>query len=136
MLLGLPSILRAQQPVDVFPAQFELNGLHEGRQLLVTGPAQRDLTRTATYATEPANVVRVSTSGYVRPIGKGAAVILIPGLSSSRDVYAAEAKLLTTSLHLIQIAGPNASGPSQLIESATILLASNHHRDHNTGDVR
>jgi len=68
--------------------------------------------------------------------GKGAAVILIPGLSSSRDVYAAEAKLLTTSLHLIQIAGPNASGPSQLIESATILLASNHHRDHNTGDVR
>jgi pimeloyl-ACP methyl ester carboxylesterase len=52
--------------------------------------------------------------------GKGPDVILIPGLSSSRDVYAAEAKLLTPNyrLHLIQIAGfagepagPNATGP-------------------------
>ena len=52
--------------------------------------------------------------------GKGPDVILIPGLSSSRDVYAAEAKLLTGNyrLHLIQIAGfsgdpagPNATGP-------------------------
>jgi pimeloyl-ACP methyl ester carboxylesterase len=52
--------------------------------------------------------------------GKGTDVILIPGLSSSRDVYAAEAKLLTANyrLHLIQIAGfagdpagPNATGP-------------------------
>jgi pimeloyl-ACP methyl ester carboxylesterase len=52
--------------------------------------------------------------------GKGTDVILIPGLSSSRDVYATEAKLLTANyrLHLIQIAGfagdpagPNASGP-------------------------
>jgi len=52
--------------------------------------------------------------------GKGADVILIPGLSSSRDVYAAEAKLLTANyrLHLVQVAGfagdpagPNATGP-------------------------
>jgi pimeloyl-ACP methyl ester carboxylesterase len=52
--------------------------------------------------------------------GKGPDVILIPGLSSSRDVYAAEAKLLvpTHRLHLVQIAGfagdpagPNATGP-------------------------
>ncbi len=52
--------------------------------------------------------------------GKGTDVILIPGLSSSREVYAAEAKLLTVNyrLHLIQIAGfagdpagPNATGP-------------------------
>jgi pimeloyl-ACP methyl ester carboxylesterase len=52
--------------------------------------------------------------------GKGADVILIPGLSSSRDVYAAEVKLLTANyrLHLIQVAGfagdpagPNATGP-------------------------
>jgi pimeloyl-ACP methyl ester carboxylesterase len=50
----------------------------------------------------------------------GTDVILIPGLSSSRDVYAAEAKLLTANyrVHLIQIAGfagdpagPNATGP-------------------------
>jgi len=52
--------------------------------------------------------------------GKGPDVILIPGLASSRDVYDAEAKLLTANyrLHLIQIAGfagdpagPNATGP-------------------------
>jgi pimeloyl-ACP methyl ester carboxylesterase len=52
--------------------------------------------------------------------GKGPDVILIPGLSSSRDVFAAEATLLAPRyrLHLIQIAGfagepagPNASGP-------------------------
>ncbi len=51
---------------------------------------------------------------------KVADVILIPGLSSSRDVYAAEAKLLvpTHRLHLVQIAGfagdpagRNATGP-------------------------
>jgi pimeloyl-ACP methyl ester carboxylesterase len=52
--------------------------------------------------------------------GKGPDVILIPGLSSSRGIYAAEAKLLSANyrLHLIQIAGfagepagPNATGP-------------------------
>ncbi len=52
--------------------------------------------------------------------GNGTNVILIPGLSSSRDVYAAEAKLLTANyrIHLIQIAGfagdpagRNATGP-------------------------
>src|SRR5260370_23440448 len=52
--------------------------------------------------------------------GKGADVILIPGLASSRNVYASEAKLLNSTyrLHLIQIAGfagepagPNATGP-------------------------
>jgi pimeloyl-ACP methyl ester carboxylesterase len=52
--------------------------------------------------------------------GKGIDVLLIPGLSSSRDVYATEAKLLTANyrLHLVQIAGfagapagPNATGP-------------------------
>jgi pimeloyl-ACP methyl ester carboxylesterase len=52
--------------------------------------------------------------------GKGIDVLLIPGLSSSRDVYATEAKLLTANyrLRLVQIAGfagapagPNATGP-------------------------
>ena len=52
--------------------------------------------------------------------GKGTDVILIPGLSSSRDVFAAEAKFLSANyrLHLVQIAGfagdpagPNATGP-------------------------
>jgi pimeloyl-ACP methyl ester carboxylesterase len=52
--------------------------------------------------------------------GKGPDVMLIPGLASSREVYAAEAKLLAPhyTLHLVQIngfagapAGPNATGP-------------------------
>jgi pimeloyl-ACP methyl ester carboxylesterase len=52
--------------------------------------------------------------------GNGHDVILVPGLSGSREIYAAEAKLLTAShrLHLIQVAGfagdpagPNATGP-------------------------
>jgi pimeloyl-ACP methyl ester carboxylesterase len=60
----------------------------------------------------------VVTQGVVS--GKGADVILIPGLASSRDVYAAEARLLAPNyrLHLIQIAGfagepvgPNVTGP-------------------------
>jgi hypothetical protein len=77
--------LSAQQ-LDVFPPKFELNGLHEGQQLLVTGPGQRDVSRTATYAVEPANVVRVSTSGYVRPIGKGTATIRVESGGQKREV--------------------------------------------------
>jgi hypothetical protein len=81
-----PSPLFAQQSLDVFPAKFELNGLHEGRQLLVTGAAQHDLTRDAVYAVEPGNVVRVSTQGYVRPIGKGTATIRIENAGQKREV--------------------------------------------------
>jgi pimeloyl-ACP methyl ester carboxylesterase len=69
--------------------------------------------------------------------GKGADVILIPGLASSRDVYASEAKLLTSTyrLHLIQIAGfageaagPNATGPilSPVVEQLHQYLVDNH----------
>jgi pimeloyl-ACP methyl ester carboxylesterase len=68
---------------------------------------------------------------------KGADVILIPGLASSRDVYAAEAKLLTANyrLHLIQIAGfagepagPNASGPmlAPVVEQLHQYIVTNH----------
>ncbi|MBI3821892.1 MAG: DUF1549 domain-containing protein, partial [Planctomycetes bacterium] len=81
----IPAPLLAQT-LDVFPPQFELNGLHEGRQLLVTGAANRDLTRDAAYSVEPANIVRVSTSGYVRPVGKGTAVIRIESQGLKRDV--------------------------------------------------
>src|ERR1700722_5844091 len=69
--------------------------------------------------------------------GKGADVILIPGLASSRDVYASEAKLLTSTyrLHLIQIAGfagepagPNATGPilSPVVEQLHQYILDNH----------
>jgi pimeloyl-ACP methyl ester carboxylesterase len=82
--------------------------------------------QTANVATRPAG--QTITAAPTRfsvviegvPAGKGSDVLLIPGLSSSRDVYAAEAKLLSSNyrLHLVQIAGfagdpagPNATGP-------------------------
>src|ERR1043166_7028945 len=80
-----PSLVLAQT-LDVFPPQFELKGLHEGRQLLVSGVNQRDLTRDAFYAAEPANVVRVSSRGYVRPVGKGTAVIRVENGGQKREV--------------------------------------------------
>src|SRR5438477_11337347 len=86
IIASLPSPLLAQQTLDVFPPQFELNGLHEGRQLLVTGKDERDLTRDAKFSVEPANVVRVSTQGYVRPIGKGTATIHIESAGQKREI--------------------------------------------------
>jgi len=69
--------------------------------------------------------------------GKAPDVILIPGLASSREVYAAEAKLLVPKyrLHLIQIAGfagqpagPNASGPilGPVVEELHNYIVVNH----------
>ena len=86
LLLALPTPLFAQQPLDVFPPQFEIDGLHEGRQLLITSANQHDLTREAVYSVEPANVVRVSTQGYVRPVGKGTAIIRIESQGQKREV--------------------------------------------------
>src|SRR4029077_2053404 len=82
----LNSALLAQQPLEVFPPQFELNGLHEGRQLLVTGAGQRDLTRGLPSAAAPANVARVSSQGYVRPIGKGMATIRVETAGQKREI--------------------------------------------------
>jgi len=69
--------------------------------------------------------------------GKAPDAILIPGLASSREVYAAEAKLLVPNhrLHLIQIAGfagepagPNASGPilGPVVEQLHQYIVDNH----------
>jgi hypothetical protein len=81
----LPSRLPAQA-LEVYPSQFELAGMHEGRQLLVTDGKQIDRTRDAVYAVEPAGVVRVSSQGYVRPIGKGTATIRIEAAGQKREV--------------------------------------------------
>src|SRR5439155_14822821 len=76
--------------LELAPAQFELAGLHRGRQLLVTlvdgarGP--RDVTRQARYAVEPRGVVRVSAQGYVRPVGTGTATITVEAAGQKRQV--------------------------------------------------
>jgi hypothetical protein len=76
--------------VSVFPQRFELRGMHEGRQLVVTGEGQAgtadDLTRDATYRAEPAGIVAISTRGYVVPLGKGEAAITIQTHGCSETV--------------------------------------------------
>lgn len=62
--------------MEAFPRRLELHGLHEGRQLVVTGRGG-DLTRKVLYQSEPAGIVRVSQQGYVRPVGKGTARITV-----------------------------------------------------------
>jgi hypothetical protein len=76
--------------LEVSPARIELAGLREGRQFLVTltrdnRPA--DLTRKAKYGVAPDGVARVSTDGYVRPIGKGEADITIEATGLKQTVH-------------------------------------------------
>src|SRR5438477_113453 len=84
LLVGIPTSVSAQT-LDIFPKQFELNSLHEGRQILVTVTG-RDATRDASYSVSPAGIVRVSTNGYVRPIRKGEAIIHIERGGQKREV--------------------------------------------------
>jgi hypothetical protein len=79
LCLTLPSVAHAGD-VAVTPDRFDLQGMHDGRQLIVTATAdgkQRDLTHQARYSVEPAGVVRVSDGGYVRPTAKGEATIRV-----------------------------------------------------------
>jgi hypothetical protein len=87
--LALPAALRADTAgnattVTVFPQQFDLAGMNEGRQLVVSG--KTDLTREASYTANPPGIVRVSPRGYVRPIGKGEATIDVEAGGQRRTV--------------------------------------------------
>ena len=76
--------------LEVAPAQFELAGMHQGRQFLVTlmdgASKPRDVTRQAHYKVKPSGVVRVSAHGYVRPVGKGTATITVEAAGQKRQV--------------------------------------------------
>ena len=91
----------------------------------------------AQEAAKPAAPTRFTVVVEGPPAGKAPDVILIPGLASSRDVYAAEVKLLAPKyrLHRIQIAGfagepagPNASGPilGPVVEELHQYIVNNH----------
>ena len=71
------------------------------------------------------------------PAGKAPDVILLPGLASSREVFAAEARSLATSYRLYRIqiagfagepAGPNANGPmlGPVVEELHRYIVENH----------
>jgi hypothetical protein len=64
--------------------------MHAGRQLIVSligaEGRVRDVTHRARYLAQPAGVVRVTASGYIRPLGKGRATIEVELASQSRSV--------------------------------------------------
>lgn len=72
--------LDALAEIHVSPPQIELVGRLAGSQFVVDLPLDgktQDVTREARYAVEPAGIVEVSTSGYVRPLATGRATVQI-----------------------------------------------------------
>jgi pimeloyl-ACP methyl ester carboxylesterase len=105
--------------------------------LLTMPHAARCQTAAASSNPSPTAPTRFSVVVEGQAAGKAPDVILIPGLASSREVYAAEAKLLAPHyrLHLIQLAGfagepagPNATGPilGPVVEQLHQYIVDNH----------
>ena len=73
----------AGQPaaIEVVPGSLSLTGLHDARQLLITGKytdgTVRDLTAVASAVAEPAGVVDVQDGLYLRPKKNGAATLVV-----------------------------------------------------------
>jgi hypothetical protein len=67
--------------LTVTPYRFDLAGMHEGLQLVVSATGadhgQHDVTRSTHYSAQPPGVVRITPLGYVRPAGKGEATITV-----------------------------------------------------------
>src|SRR5579883_2230345 len=96
IFLTFLNTVRADEPkparLVAIPDRFELAGMQEGRQLIVTLEADkriRDLTREAGFSVEPAGIVEVSPQGYVRPKGKGEATITVAAGGHSTTVHVA-----------------------------------------------
>ncbi len=92
MLLFAASAAAAQQAtrLDVTPARCELAGLRDGRQLIVTATADGrpiDRTRKATYTVSAPGVARVTPGGYLRPVGKGEADIVVEADGRKQTVH-------------------------------------------------
>jgi pimeloyl-ACP methyl ester carboxylesterase len=102
--------------------------------LAITASAQG---QAAAATVSPVAPTRFSVVVQGPAAGRAPDVILIPGLASSREVYAAEARLLAPKyrLHLVQLAGfagepagPNASGPilGPVVEQLHQYIVDNH----------
>jgi hypothetical protein len=73
-----PAVCRAE--VVVSPPQVQLQGRLAGCQLLVEdriGGQVLDVTREARYVVEPGGIIEITSSGYVRPLADGQAVIRV-----------------------------------------------------------
>jgi hypothetical protein len=89
LAIALVSLITASaraETLSVLPQNFEIAGMHEGRQLVVT-LAERDVTRTAAYSVKPTGIVRVTEQGYVRPAGKGEATITIEAGGQKQEIH-------------------------------------------------
>jgi pimeloyl-ACP methyl ester carboxylesterase len=107
--------------------------------LIAAALAVAALAQTAYAQSSPAGAAPDRFSVVVEgpPAGKAPDVILLPGLASSREVFAAEARSLATSYRLYRIqiagfagepAGPNANGPmlGPVVEELHRYIVENH----------
>jgi hypothetical protein len=95
VMLPIPLAAHADEtgtpkPLTVFPERFDLAGPNEGRQLIVSVETAdhrwQDLTRQARYGVTLPGIVRVSSGGYVRPVGKGQAAIHLETAAGTQSV--------------------------------------------------
>jgi hypothetical protein len=77
LTLLLACCAEACSQAEVFPRRFDLAGMHEGRQVLVSGKAGEDLTRQSTYTPDDGRIVAVNATGFVRPLAKGQTTIRV-----------------------------------------------------------
>lgn len=93
--LVIPSVAHAATPtksiseISVFPAKLELQGIRDARRLLVTGKSadgkSYDLTGEAKIKLE-GSAVKVDASGYVLPVSKGAARLIVSAAGKQVEV--------------------------------------------------
>jgi hypothetical protein len=91
LLFGLVAVAALPAPpslaaeLSVSPREVIFQDAYDGRQLLVSD-GERDVTRTAHYASSDVKVVRVDERGYLQPAGDGSARILVTHGKSESSV--------------------------------------------------
>jgi len=79
LLTGLAfaaGVRAAAAELAVYPSTVAFADAYDGRQLVVS-EGERDVTRAARYTSSDTAVVRVDDHGYLRPVGDGAAQIVV-----------------------------------------------------------
>lgn len=95
-----PSALELKAQTGEGAKEFNLKGKHARQQLVATAKdtgKDVDVTRTAKYAVAPANVVAVTPTGLVTPLGDGAATI-----TATIDGVKSEVKVTVTEYGVVQ----------------------------------